>query len=377
MRRHLKSGILAALSGATGRPAVLLSPEAARDDGILALRTRYRVDASETVVTVDEPEGRLVAALHLENGREPAWCSRELVCVEGARLTLSLSDGTVRYRGQPLGSVSGGAAVTARRLTWSLVLTLRDGARKARRTSHYIARPASTPVDAGYFAGDDYTDYEAQSASVHDHVCELVRLHGARGPVLEIGAATGGTLARLQEEGLSGTGVDISPWAAARANERLGGGAVHVADVDREPLPAAVAARGPFGVLVMASVFEHLADPFEALARLGTHVRRGGHLLLITTNADSLTHRLFGTDWEGYFDWTHRGVDLVSAAAVRRELPALGWDIASLRTWHVWDGDADPTKAALREWCDADARFRRLLEERDLGDFLECVAVRR
>jgi hypothetical protein len=123
-------------------------------------------------------------------------------------------------------------------------------------------------------------------------------------------------------------------------------------------------------------VFEHFAHPFDVLARLSGHMRPGAHLVVLTTNADSLTHRLFGPDWEGYFDWTHQGVDRVSAAEMKRRLPTLGWTIVSLRTWHVWDGDADPTKATLREWCDADARFRRLLEERDLGDFLECVAVR-
>jgi hypothetical protein len=30
----------------------------------------------------------------------------------------------------------------------------------------------------------------------------------------------------------------------------------------------------------------------------------------------------------------------------------------------------------LRDWWVADARFRRLLTERDLGDFVTCVAVR-
>jgi hypothetical protein len=99
-------------------------------------------------------------------------------------------------------------------------------------------------------------------------------------------------------------------------------------------------------------------------------------LLLITSNAGSLTHRIFGRDWEGYFDWTHHGVDQVSPAAMRSQLPDAGWRIRSLHTWHVWDGSGDPTHAALRDWFTADARFRRLLRERDLGDFVTCVAER-
>jgi 2-polyprenyl-3-methyl-5-hydroxy-6-metoxy-1,4-benzoquinol methylase len=291
-------------------------------------------------------------------------------------LTLSLADGTVSYAGTTLGSATQGNPVTARRLSWSLTLTTADGCRKRRRTGHYVARVPSHEVAENYYSGEDYVDYEAQSESVHEQVLTLVRTHQIAGPILEIGAATGGTLQRLHEAGLAGVGVDFSRWAVAQAAQRLGPDAVYLADVEREALPQAVVARGPFGALVMASVFEHFSRPYEVLAHLSQHVRPGGHLVILTTNAESLTHRLFGDDWEGYFDWTHRGVDQVSAAMVRRNLPALGWNVRSLRTWHIWDGDADPTKATLREWCDADARFRRLLEERDLGDFLECVAVR-
>jgi 2-polyprenyl-3-methyl-5-hydroxy-6-metoxy-1,4-benzoquinol methylase len=374
--RRLKSGLLAAVSGATGRPAVLLSADAAHEAEIIRLRTRYRIDSDAVEIAFDEPAGTLVAALHVDGDRQPVWMSGALACGANAVLSLSLINGVVRFENAELGTVTGGTPVAARRLSWSLELTLPHGGRKRRRTGHYVARVPSHEVGENYFEGEDYVDYEAQSASVHEQVLALAAAHRMTGPVLEVGAATGGTLKRLRDEGLEGVGVDFSPWAVAQAERRLGPGAVHLADVERETLPSEVVSRGPFGALVMASVFEHFAHPFDVLARLSGHMRPGAHLVVLTTNADSLTHRLFGPDWEGYFDWTHKGVDRVSAAEMKRRLPTLGWTIVSLRTWHVWDGDADPTKATLREWCDADARFRRLLEERDLGDFLECVAVR-
>ncbi|MFQ5668584.1 MAG: hypothetical protein ACE5I7_19435, partial [Candidatus Binatia bacterium] len=80
--------------------------------------------------------------------------------------------------------------------------------------------------------------------------------------------------------------------------------------------------------------------------------------------------------WEGYFDATHHGIDQVSARRLRDELPQLGWRIQHLSTHRVWDSDADPTRATLREWWAGDARFRRLLTERDLGDLITCVAVK-
>ena len=141
-------------------------------------------------------------------------------------------------------------------------------------------------------------------------------------------------------------------------------------------MPAQANANSPFGALVFSSVFEHFRDPFAVLDKLTTLTGPGALLLITTANADSLTHALFGPQWEGYFDWTHLGIDRVSVRTLRVELPRLGWRIEQLTTHAVWDGDADPTRATLREWWVADARFRRLLTERDLGDFITCIAVK-
>jgi hypothetical protein len=69
-------------------------------------------------------------------------------------------------------------------------------------------------------------------------------------------------------------------------------------------------------------------------------------------------------------------VDQITVTKLREELPRLGWCVSELTTRLLWDADADPTRATLRQWWAADARFRRLLVERDLGDFITCVAVR-
>jgi hypothetical protein len=131
-----------------------------------------------------------------------------------------------------------------------------------------------------------------------------------------------------------------------------------------------------FGALIMLSVFEHFGDPFAVLERLSALVEPGGRLFLTTTNADSLCHGIFERDWEGYFDWTHLGVDLVSVRSIREGFSRLGWRVEQLETSVTWDSNADPTHATLREWWVSDARFRRLLVERDLGDLITCVATR-
>ena len=124
------------------------------------------------------------------------------------------------------------------------------------------------------------------------------------------------------------------------------------------------------------AVLEHFQNPFIVLGNLTRLMAPSATLLINTTNADSLSHMIFGSDWEGYFDWTHQGVGQVSVTTIRRELPRIGWRIGQLETEQAWDRSAYLTRATLREWWASDARFRRMLSERDLGDIVTCVAVR-
>ena len=373
MKQHLKGSLLAAVSGLTRRTAVLLPSQASEADPLLSARAPYRISGPTLTIQIDQPEqGRLTAEYHPHRAR--ATWSGTVDYAGPASLALDLATGAVAFNGRRLGSVSNGAEVRDRRFGWNLTLeaaavTLR------RRTGHYVARH-DLPVDAAYFGGEDYVDYEAESEAVHRDVVALARACAASGPALEIGCATGGTMSALIDAGIDAYGIDFSDWAVEQATKRVGGNRVWRADVEGDDIPSALVTRAPFGLLVLASVFEHFRRPFEVLGRLTALTRPGARMILITSNADSLTHRIFGRDWEGYFDWTHHGVDTITAASLREGLPRAGWRIQQLETWHVWDGSDDPTHATVRDWLAADARFRRLLIERDLGDFITCVAVR-
>jgi 2-polyprenyl-3-methyl-5-hydroxy-6-metoxy-1,4-benzoquinol methylase len=370
MKSLLKRGLLSAVSLATRRSAVLLAPEASREDAILSLDAPYRVaDGTLTIQVLDPSAGDMHVAL-----RGTAGDASTRFAYDGpGTLTLAADNGAVTFAGKATGSVSLGQRIAARRFALEFALVDRAGNRRRRTTSHYMPRDGQA-VDEAYYSGDDYFDYEAESAGVHREVLALAHRHGVHGPVLEVGCATGGTLAALRDAGLEATGVDLSPWAVERARARVGE-VVWACDVEREPLPAAVVRRGPFGCFVLASVLEHFSDPRGVLASLAGVAAPGAALIVLTTNGDSFTHRLFGRDWEGYFDWTHKGVDAVTPQSLRRWLAELGWSIRELRTWHLWDSSSDPTHATLRDWHAADARFRTLLAERELGDFIACVAV--
>ncbi len=367
-----KTGLLAAVSKLTGRHAVLLPPEAADEDSMLSLSAPYRVEGNSLRVSLSETQtGNLRITLLGYEGHFPRKILWETALHYGQPqdLSLDLGTGEIRLGERALGSVP--VPLPTRRFCFRLELET-AGRRKHRLTGHYLV----TNGNGSYFEGDNYVDYEAEAAGEVPRVLELFEKHGAQGPVLEVGCATGLMGEGLLSRGFSYCGIDYAPWAVEKARERVGAERVFLVNVEKEGLPDAVAAQGPFGALLLWAVLEHFHEPFSLLERLTEHTSRGSTLFINTTNAQSLNRLLFGTEWEGYFDTSHHGVDAVSVDSLREELPRLGWRIAELQTHLSWGTSADPTHAALREWWSADARFRRLLAERDRGDLVSCVAVK-
>jgi len=115
MKRHLKQPLLSAVSGLTGRTAVLLPAQASGRDAILAVRAPYRVDSGVLTVRFDcESAGRLVAKFE-PRGSAAGWTSDAAAYAGPSTMTLDLASGRVELDGRALGSVSGGAAVECRR----------------------------------------------------------------------------------------------------------------------------------------------------------------------------------------------------------------------------------------------------------------------
>lgn len=377
LKTRAKRSLATLVSALTGRHALLLPAEAAAAESILDVVAPYRIDGSTlTVQVLETSSGVLSATLLAYAGHfptQPVWTGTAWQYDRPCTLTLDLSTGSVGVAEREWGRVP--LPLPSRRFAWYLQLRNSDGHTRSRVTGHYSPWAPAAIAD-GYYHGENYVDHEAESSGDRGRIVQLLRQHHAHGPVLEIGCATGGLLATLERAGFAVVGLDASEWAVQQAAQRLGPGRVWACDVERETLPPDVVGQRPFGAFVLAAVLEHFAQPFTVLARLGDVAARGSVLVVTTTNADSLTHVLFGQHWEGYFDATHHGVDAVSVRRLRVELPRCGWHVVQLTTERIWDGNADPTHATLREWWDADARFRRLLSEHDLGDLITCVAVR-
>jgi len=373
-----KSSLLAALSALTGRHAILLPRDASAAPTTLQVASPYRVRPPCLTVNVLEPSpGILTVSLLAYDGHFPrrlVWECQDIQYSGPATFALGITTGTVAFADTTLGNID--LPLPTRRFAIRLKLKLPDGSELSRTTGHYLPA-ASDLVGESYYQGDDYVDYEAQARGEAADVLKLLDNHGAADPVLEVGSATGVILEKLRNAGRNVTGVDFSGWAVGQAARRLGTDKVFQANVEIDELPPAVASRGPFATLLLWAVLEHFHDPFSVLAKLAPHMTADATLIVNTTNAASLSHHLFGDDWEGYFDWTHHGVDKVSVESLRNELPRLGWNIEELYTHSFWHVGADPDHAVLRDTFAYDARFGRLLRSHGLGDFLICVARRR
>lgn len=115
------------------------------------------------------------------------------------------------------------------------------------------------------------------------------RFSGAERPrALDVGCGTGFLLERLAERGYAGVGVDLSPESVAIAQRRL----EEIGAADR--LEARVGSayeppEGPFDLITLTDVLEHLEDPRACLRALRDQLAPGGLLVISTPNRRSLS----------------------------------------------------------------------------------------
>lgn len=113
--------------------------------------------------------------------------------------------------------------------------------------------------------------------------------HGSTRPrVLDIGCGTGFLLEQLAARNYQGIGIDLSPESVAITQQRL----AHLGVADR--LEARVGSAyeppdGPFDLVTLTDVLEHLEDPRACLAALKEQMAPNGLLVISTPNRHSLS----------------------------------------------------------------------------------------
>lgn len=155
------------------------------------------------------------------------------------------------------------------------------------------AEEALRQYDASYFRGEGYRDYVAEERAfrgVFRRRLARLRAFGARGTLLDVGAATGAFLAEAAAEGFAVAGVEPSAWAAEAARARG-------FDVVTGPVEALGADRGPFDVVTSFDVVEHLVDPVAGVRTLVRHARPGGLVAVTVPDFGGWWARCSGARW--------------------------------------------------------------------------------
>jgi 2-polyprenyl-3-methyl-5-hydroxy-6-metoxy-1,4-benzoquinol methylase len=112
------------------------------------------------------------------------------------------------------------------------------------------------------------------------------------GRLLEVGFGSGEMLVSMRERGWRVEGVDIDPQAVANARGK--GLLVHFGTLEQQDFES-----GSFDAIALSHVIEHVDSPLALLQRCRALLKTGGKLVLITTNVDSLGHRLYRQHWRG------------------------------------------------------------------------------
>jgi 2-polyprenyl-6-hydroxyphenyl methylase/3-demethylubiquinone-9 3-methyltransferase len=129
---------------------------------------------------------------------------------------------------------------------------------------------------------------QSRMALVLETIDALVHVPAGEPPrVLDVGCGTGFLLERLAERGFSGVGIDLSPESVEHALRRLaeiGAAGRLTAEVGSAYEPPA----GPFDLIALTDVLEHLEDPRACLRALRERLAPGGLLVVSTPNRRSL-----------------------------------------------------------------------------------------
>ena len=163
------------------------------------------------------------------------------------------------------------------------------------------------------------------AAEPEGYKLRIVRGYVPGGRLIEIGPAVGAFAVLAQEAGYETSAIEMDAECCRFLRTVVGITAHETAQ------PAgALAAHGPFDVIAMWQVIEHLRNPIEVLSAAARALRPGGVLALAAPNPDAFQFRIFRARW------THvdapRHLFLIPHAALVRSAQGLGLEVALLTT---------------------------------------------
>lgn len=172
--------------------------------------------------------------------------------------------------------------------TWDMSLCLECG--------HLFADPCPTPefIFSLYGAVEDPL-YEEEAAGRSRNFLRILRrleaLVPEKGPIFDVGAATGILLDLARSRGWQPDGLEPSAWAVGVAAAKYG------LNLRPEPLETARLPEGFYSAITMVDFIEHTPIPFAAVRKANEILRPRGVLALVTPDIHSASARAAGRSW--------------------------------------------------------------------------------
>ena len=145
-----------------------------------------------------------------------------------------------------------------------------------------------------YQAMDDpgYEASRAPRALQAERLLQSVSRHRPGGRLLDIGAGSGILVEVATRLGYRAEGIEPSEWMVRSA-------AAHGLKIQAGILPHEEI-TGPYDVVTLVDVIEHVSDPVELLVQAGTVLASDGIGLVITPDVASVAARVMGKHWWHY-----------------------------------------------------------------------------
>jgi SAM-dependent methyltransferase len=145
-----------------------------------------------------------------------------------------------------------------------------------------------------YQAMDDpgYEASRAPRALQAERLLQSVRRYRPGGRLLDIGAGSGILVEVATRLGYRAEGIEPSEWMVRSA-------AAHGLKIQAGILPHEEI-TGPYDVVTLVDVIEHVSDPVELLVQAGTVLAPDGIGLVITPDVTSVAARVMGKHWWHY-----------------------------------------------------------------------------
>jgi 2-polyprenyl-3-methyl-5-hydroxy-6-metoxy-1,4-benzoquinol methylase len=144
---------------------------------------------------------------------------------------------------------------------------------------------------------DQYFEPYLKTESIHlekrfKKRIDEIRQYAFPGTLLDVGCGAGFFLKLAAETGYATEGVELSPYAAKYARQKLG------LRVFQGELSDARFARESFDIITLWHILEHVHDPGTFLGQVNGLLKKNGLLAVEVPNIGSLSARAAGVKWE-------------------------------------------------------------------------------